>query len=75
MFDVIVVFDLGLLVVSFGVDMWEGDLILYFVLMMFDYVIFVCDIVDCGWLIVILMEGGYVVDVLGVNVVSFLDGF
>ncbi len=65
----------GLLVVSFGADTWEGDPISGFRLRTPDYVLLARDIAACGWPCVIVMEGGYAVDALGVNVASFLSGF
>jgi acetoin utilization deacetylase AcuC-like enzyme len=65
----------GLLVVSFGADTWEGDPISHLKLTTADYAVLAKDIADCGWPIVIVMEGGYAVEALGANVASFLSGF
>ncbi len=65
----------GLLVVSFGADTWEGDPISGFTLTTVDYAALARDIAACGWPTAIVMEGGYAVDALGANVVSFLSGF
>jgi len=64
-----------LLIVSFGADTWEGDPISHFNLTTDDYAMLARDIAVCGWPTVIAMEGGYAVDALGANVVSFLGGF
>ena len=64
-----------LLVVSFGADTWEGDPISQFKLTTADYAVLARDIAGTGWPSVIVMEGGYAVDALGENVVSFLSGF
>ena len=64
-----------LLIVSLGVDTWEGDPISHFKLTTQDYAVLARDIAACGWPTVIAMEGGYAVDALGANVVSFLGGF
>ena len=64
-----------LLIVSFGADTWEGDPISHFKLTTPDYAVLGRDIAACGWPTVVVMEGGYAVDALGVNVASFLGGF
>lgn len=64
-----------LLVVSFGADTWAGDPISHFRLTTGDYEAVARDIAGCGWPSVLLMEGGYAIDALGANVVSFLGGF
>lgn len=73
--DAIAAFDPGLLVVSFGVDTWEGDPISHFALTTPDYAVLARDIAARGWPTAIVMEGGYAVDALGHNVDSFLRGF
>ena len=73
--DAIAAFAPGLIVVSFGADTWEGDPISRFALRTGDYQRLARDIAGCGWPTVIVMEGGYAVDALGDNVVSFLSGF
>ena len=64
-----------LLIVSLGVDTWEGDPISHFKLTTTDYAVLAADIAGCGWPTVVAMEGGYAVDALGANVASFLGGF
>lgn len=64
-----------LLIVSLGVDTWEGDPISHFKLTTQDYAVLARDIAACGWPTVVAMEGGYAVDALGANVASFLGGF
>ncbi|TXC72982.1 histone deacetylase family protein [Sphingomonas ginsenosidivorax] len=71
----IAAFDPGLLVVSFGADTWEGDPISQFALTTPDYAVLASDIAARGWPTVIVMEGGYAVNALGHNVLSFLAGF
>jgi acetoin utilization deacetylase AcuC-like enzyme len=64
-----------LLVVSYGADTWEGDPISHLKLTTPDYAVLAADIALAGWPNVICMEGGYAVDALGANVMSFLRGF
>ena len=64
-----------LLIVSLGVDTWEGDPISHFKLTTGDYAVLAADIAGFGWPTVVAMEGGYAVDALGANVASFLGGF
>ena len=64
-----------LLIVSFGADTWEGDPISHFKLTTADYGVLARDVAACGWPTVVAMEGGYAVDALGANMVSFLGGF
>ncbi|MES2339637.1 MAG: histone deacetylase family protein [Pseudomonadota bacterium] len=71
----IAAFGADLLVVSFGADTWEGDPISHFALSTADYAVLARDIAATGLPTVIVMEGGYAVDALGANVVSFLSGF
>ncbi|OYY64613.1 histone deacetylase family protein [Sphingomonas sp. 28-62-11] len=73
--DAIASFAPDLLVVSFGADTWEGDPISHLKLATADYAVLAADIAARGWPTVILMEGGYAVDALGNNVISFLSGF
>ncbi len=68
-------FDPGLLVVSFGADTWVGDPISDFALTTADFAVLAGDIAARGWPTVIVMEGGYATDALGLNVTSFLSGF
>jgi acetoin utilization deacetylase AcuC-like enzyme len=64
-----------LLIVSFGADTWAGDPISHFAIETGDYAVLARDIAACGWPTLIAMEGGYALDALGANVVSFLSGF
>jgi acetoin utilization deacetylase AcuC-like enzyme len=73
--DAIAAFGAELLVVSLGVDTWEGDPISRFRLTTADYAVLARDIAAAGLPCVIVMEGGYAVDALGANVASFLSGF
>ena len=73
--DAIARFAPDLLIVSLGVDTWEGDPISHFKLTTADYAVLARDIAACGWPTVVAMEGGYAVDALGANVASFLGGF
>ena len=73
--DAIARFAPDLLIVSLGVDTWEGDPISHFKLTTGDYGVLAADIAACGWPTVVAMEGGYAVDALGANVASFLGGF
>ena len=68
-------FGAELLVVSFGVDTWEGDPMSHFKLTTEDYAVFATDIAARGWPTIIVLEGGYATDVLGSNVTSFPSGF
>ena len=63
------------MVVSLGVDAYKDDPISFFMLESKDFI-------DCGRRIsglrlptVIVMEGGYAINEIGVNVVGFLEGF
>ena len=73
--DAIARFAPDLLIVSLGVDTWEGDPISHFKLTTGDYAVLAADIAGCGWPTVVAMEGGYAVDALGANVATFLGGF
>ena len=64
-----------LLVVSFGADTFVDDPISHFALETADYAVIAADIAALGVPTLIVMEGGYAVDALGVNVASFLEGF
>jgi acetoin utilization deacetylase AcuC-like enzyme len=64
-----------LLVVSFGADTFEGDPISGFALRTVDYPRLAEAIAVLGLPTLIVMEGGYAVDALGVNVAAFLEGF
>jgi len=67
--------DPGALVVSLGVDTWEGDPICSFALKTTDYRRIGRRIGALGLPTVIVMEGGYAVESLGANVAEFLEGF
>lgn len=73
--DAIARFGPDALVVSFGADTWVGDPISQFALETQDYAMLARDIAGCGWPTAIVMEGGYAVDALGLNVATFLSGF
>ena len=60
---------------SFGADTYASDPISAFTLQTPDYAILAADIAAVGLPTVIVMEGGYAVDALGANVMSFLSGF
>lgn len=64
-----------LVVCSFGADTFRGDPICQFALETADYQILAADIATAGLPCVVVMEGGYAVDALGSNVLSFLSGF
>jgi len=63
------------LVVSFGADTYAGDPISGFALETSDFGSLGRDVAGAGLPTAVLMEGGYAVDALGVNVAGFLDGF
>jgi acetoin utilization deacetylase AcuC-like enzyme len=67
--------DPGTLVVSLGVDTWDGDPICSFALRTADYRLMGRRIGAVGLPTVIVMEGGYAVESLGRNVAEFLEGF
>ena len=73
--DAIARFDPGLLVVSFGADTWEGDPISHFALETSDYTDLAHDIAAMGRPTAVVLEGGYAVASLGLNVNAFLAGF
>lgn len=73
--DAIARFGPELLVVSYGADTWEGDPISHFALSTGDFAVLARDIARCGWPTVVVMEGGYAVDALGLNASAFLSGF
>ena len=64
-----------LLIVSYGADTYEGDPISHFGLRTSDYATMAKRIAALGLPTVVVMEGGYAVDALGANVVTFLSGF
>ena len=63
------------LVVSLGVDTFEGDPISGFTLRSADYLQVGADLAAAGLPTVFVFEGGYAVDAVGVNAVNVLDGF
>ena len=63
------------LVVSLGVDTFEGDPISGFRLCSDDYLHVGADIARAGLPCVFTLEGGYAVEEIGVNVVNVLEGF
>ncbi len=63
------------LVVSLGLDTFEGDPISGFRLRSEDYLRVGEDIFRAALPTVFVFEGGYAVDVLGVNAVNLLEGF
>ena len=63
------------LVVSLGVDTFEADPISGFRLRSDDYLRVGEDIVHAGLPTVFVLEGGYAVEEIGVNVVNVLEGF
>jgi acetoin utilization deacetylase AcuC-like enzyme len=63
-----------LLIVSYGADTFAGDPISHFRLETADYAQLAKRIAGLGLPILTVMEGGYAVDALGANVVSFLSG-
>lgn len=63
------------LVVSLGLDTFEGDPISGFRLRSGDYFTVGADIARAGWSTVFVFEGGYAVAQLGVNAVNVLEGF
>jgi acetoin utilization deacetylase AcuC-like enzyme len=67
--------DPGALVVSLGVDTWDGDPICSFALQTSDYRRMGKRIGRLGYPTVIVMEGGYAIESLGRNVAEFLEGF
>ena len=73
--DAITAFGARTLIVSYGADTFEGDPISYFKIRTPDYADMAADIAALGLPTLIVMEGGYAVDALGANVVSFLSGF
>ncbi len=64
-----------LLICSFGADTFDGDPICSFALETADYAPVARRIASLGKPTLIVMEGGYAVDALGVNVAQFLGAF
>ena len=73
--DAIARFGPTMLLVSFGADTFADDPISNFALQTKDYPPLARRIAALGLPTVVVMEGGYAVDALGTNVVSFLSGF
>lgn len=67
--------DCELLIVSLGVDIFEGDPISAFTFTSADFTVLGKCLAQAGLPSVFLMEGGYAVDEIGVNVVNVLQGF
>ncbi|MDM0108247.1 histone deacetylase family protein [Variovorax sp. J22R24] len=65
----------GALVVSLGLDTFEGDPIAGFTLATNDYLRIGEDLARAGLPTVFVFEGGYAVAEVGVNAVNVLDGF
>ena len=63
------------LVVSLGLDTYEGDPISGFLLRSDDFLQVGADIARAGLPTVFVFEGGYAVDALGVNALNVLEGF
>ena len=68
-------FDAQALVVSLGVDTFAGDPISGFALQSDDYLRMGERLAAVGLPTVLVFEGGYAVDAVGVNVVNVLQGF
>lgn len=64
-----------LLIVSLGVDIFEGDPISAFTFKSEDFIALGQRLAEVGLPTIFLMEGGYAVDEIGVNVVNVLQGF
>jgi len=73
--EAIAAFGARTLIVSYGADTFEGDPISYFTIRTPEYAKMAADIAALGLPTLVVMEGGYAVDALGANVVSFLSGF
>jgi acetoin utilization deacetylase AcuC-like enzyme len=71
----IAAFDADALVVSLGLDTFEGDPISGFRLASTDYPQVGEDLARAGLPTVFVFEGGYAVDALAVNAVNVLEGF
>ncbi len=63
------------LVVSLGVDTFEGDPIAGFRLASSDYLRVGEEIARCGLPALFVFEGGYAVAEVGLNAVNVLEGF
>lgn len=64
-----------MLIVSLGVDIFEGDPISAFTFKSDDFSQLGQRLATASLPTVLLMEGGYAVDDIGVNVVNVLQGF
>ena len=73
--DEIGAFQPSLVVVSLGLDTFEGDPISHFQLASPDYVRVGARIAKLGLPTLFVLEGGYAVEALGVNAVNVLTGF
>jgi acetoin utilization deacetylase AcuC-like enzyme len=73
--DAVRSFGADALVVSLGVDTYEGDPISGFQLRSADYTTVGCDIATAKLPTVFVFEGGYAVEEIGVNTVNVLEGF
>ena len=60
--------------VSFGADTFEGDPISGFALRTIDYAPIARRIASLRLPTLIVMEGGYAIDDIGINTVNFLSG-
>ncbi|MDB5828128.1 MAG: Histone deacetylase, partial [Variovorax sp.] len=73
--DGIAAVEAGALVVSLGVDTFEGDPVAGFTLRSDDYFAIGEDLARAGLPTVFVFEGGYAVAEVGVNAVNVLEGF
>ena len=73
--DAIRAFGAQALVVSLGVDTFEGDPISGFTLRSADYLAVGAEIAAAGLPTVFVFEGGYAVAEVGINTVNVLEGF
>jgi acetoin utilization deacetylase AcuC-like enzyme len=73
--EAIAAFRAELLIVSYGADTFAGDPISFFQLRTGDYEPVARRIASLALPTLVVMEGGYAVDVLGANVAAFLGGF
>ncbi|MNO41194.1 Acetylpolyamine aminohydrolase [compost metagenome] len=63
------------LIVSLGVDTFEDDPISHFKLTSEDFLRMGAEIAGAGLQTLFVMEGGYMVDEIGINAVNTLQGF
>lgn len=63
------------LIISLGVDTFEDDPISSFKVTSSDFTDYGCCIAECGIPTVFILEGGYAVAEVGINVVNVLQGF